>query len=91
MMDTLSINERFTQFLCSSKPPTVVESLNPYILASQGAVRYSCIPLFLTYTILSHQIVMWGGECARQQRPYGTIGVVGLGSRARWGVGSGRG
>ena len=32
-----------------------------------------------------------GGECARQQRPYGTIGVVGLGSRARWGVGSGMG
>ena len=32
-----------------------------------------------------------GGECARQQRSYGTIGVVGLGSRARWGVGSGRG
>ena len=31
------------------------------------------------------------GKCARQQRPYGTIGVVGLGSRARWGVRSGRG
>ena len=27
-------------------------------------------------------IVMWGGgKCARQQRPYGTIEVVGLGSR----------
>ena len=26
-------------------------------------------------------IVMWGGKCTRQQRPYGTIGVVGLGSR----------
>ena len=26
-------------------------------------------------------IVMWGGKCARQVRSYGTIGVVGLGSR----------
>ena len=29
-------------------------------------------------------IVMWGGDkCTRQQRPYGTIEVVGLGSRTR--------
>ena len=26
---------------------------------------------------------MWRGKCARQQRLYGTIGEVGLGSRAR--------
>ena len=26
-------------------------------------------------------IVMWGGKYARQQRPYDTIGVIGLGSR----------
>ena len=32
-------------------------------------------------------IVMWRRKCARQQRPYGTIGVVGLGSRVRWGKG----
>ena len=35
---------------------------------------------------------MWRRKCARQQRPYGIIGVVGLGSRARWrGKGEDRG
>ena len=45
-----------------------------------------------TYKIVIVMCGREGGEkCARQQRPYGTIGIVGLGSMVSWEGGSGRG